>query len=61
MSERVRVMVDFSLRRLQVENVAETAPASRKEWEKPELRKIDIEQITAHHFGTGHDSRGHHS
>ena len=27
----------------------------RKEWVAPELKKIDIEQITARNFGTGKD------
>ncbi|MGD0546298.1 MAG: hypothetical protein ABR991_00535 [Terracidiphilus sp.] len=30
-----------------MENTVETALESRKEWAKPELKKIDIEQITA--------------
>jgi len=34
---------------------AEASLEPRKEWAKPELKKIDIEQITAHNAGTGHD------
>jgi len=32
-----------------MENTVETVLGSRKEWAKPELKKIDIEQITATH------------
>jgi hypothetical protein len=37
--------------------VAETSLEPRKEWVKPELKKIDIEQITAHNVGSGNDHR----
>ncbi len=38
-----------------MDSVAETSHEPRKEWTKPELKKIDIEQITASHPGHGGD------
>jgi len=38
-----------------MKNTVETRLESRKEWAKPELKKIDIEQITASGSGRGHD------
>jgi hypothetical protein len=37
--------------RVEMENVVET----RQEWAAPELKKIDVEQITAYGFGTTGD------
>jgi len=44
-----------------MKNTFDTGIETRKEWVRPELKKIDIEKITAHHFGTGADNTGHHS
>ncbi len=35
--------------------VVENSLEPRKEWAKPELKKVDIEQITAAAAGHGHD------
>ena len=34
-----------------MENVMETSVEPRKEWVAPELKKIDVEQITANDIG----------
>ena len=39
-----------------MENVMETSVEPRKEWVAPELKKIDVEQITAANFGPGGDA-----
>jgi hypothetical protein len=31
---------------------------TKKTWVTPELKKVDIEQITAHYFGSGSDGGG---
>jgi hypothetical protein len=41
--------------------VDETNVEPRKEWVTPELKKIDIEQITAANSGSGNDFLGGHS
>jgi hypothetical protein len=38
-----------------MESVAETRLEPSKEWVRPELKKIDIEQITANRRGVGGD------
>lgn len=38
--------------------IANTTPESRKEWARPELKKIDITEITAHNSGIGGDHHG---
>ena len=38
-----------------MEKVAEVMLEPRKQWAAPELKKIDIEQITAHHVRGAHD------
>jgi hypothetical protein len=41
-----------------MEDLVEVALESRKEWAKPELKKIDIEQITANtYLGSGADHK----
>jgi hypothetical protein len=39
-----------------MDNVNETCDEPRKEWAAPELKKIDVEEITA--FGNGPASEG---
>ena len=39
-----------------MENEIEIGLESKREWAKPELKKIDIEQITANKNGSGNDS-----
>jgi hypothetical protein len=39
-----------------MDNVAETIQESRKEWVTPELKKVDLEQITANTINLGDDS-----
>jgi hypothetical protein len=41
-----------------MENRFDTAPEPRKEWVAPELKKIDVEEITAGGGGGGPDGNG---
>jgi len=42
-----------------MDKVVETSQEPRKEWAKPELKKIDIEQVTANGPAPGSDGSGH--
>jgi hypothetical protein len=48
----------FSLRRGQMQSLVETNVEPRKEWVAPELKKIDVEAITAASFAGRDDSAG---
>lgn len=50
--------VSLRLRRMQMEKVIEINQDSRTEWSTPELKKVDIEQITAFQTGSGADGLG---
>jgi hypothetical protein len=52
----LKMLTNTPQRRSQMENIVETALESRKEWAKPELKKIDIEQITAAGFYRSSDA-----
>lgn len=41
-----------------MENRFDTTPESRKEWVAPELKKIDVEEITAASLSAGSDGPG---
>ena len=41
-----------------MENRFDTTPEPRKEWVAPELKKIDVEEITAANSGPGSDFGG---
>jgi hypothetical protein len=41
-----------------MENLDDTTVESRKEWTAPELKKIDVDEITAGTSGAGDDSFG---
>lgn len=41
-----------------MDNVAETIQEPRKEWVTPELKKVDLEQITAHDSKISWDGGG---
>jgi hypothetical protein len=41
-----------------MEKVIEITPDARTEWSTPELKKVDIEQITAFTTGSGADGIG---
>jgi hypothetical protein len=41
-----------------MEKVIKTSVEPRKEWVTPELKKVDIEQITATNVGGGGDALG---
>jgi hypothetical protein len=50
--------VEFHKGRLLMDGFVETNLEPRKEWAAPELKKIDIEQITAAQFSSGDDGGG---
>ena len=41
-----------------MDKVIDTSVETRKEWVAPELKKVDIEQITAHGTGKNNDLFG---
>jgi hypothetical protein len=41
-----------------MENQTEQAVETRKEWTAPELKKIDVEEITSHILNMGDDNSG---
>jgi hypothetical protein len=45
----------FTFKEMQMDNVAGTIQEPRKEWVTPELKKVDLEQITAAFPGGGAD------
>jgi hypothetical protein len=48
----------FSLRREHMDSLVETYVEPRKEWVAPELKKIDVEAITAASTGPEDDTAG---
>jgi hypothetical protein len=54
---KVNIVTYFPQRRSHMESVAETRLEPSKEWVRPELKKIDIEQITA--AGHAHNADHH--
>jgi hypothetical protein len=40
-------------------SIVEINEASKKQWLAPELKKINIEEVTANNTGTGADTLGH--
>jgi len=41
--------------------IPNTTVSPKKKWIAPELKKISIEMITAHHFSSGNDGTGGHT
>jgi hypothetical protein len=41
-----------------MDEVVDTIQEPRKEWSTPELKKVDLEQITASGFSDGFDGEG---
>lgn len=41
-----------------MENQTENAVETKKEWTAPELKKIDVEEVTSHMFNLGDDNSG---
>ena len=39
-----------------MENRTEKAVETKKEWTAPELKKVDVEDVTSHIFNLGEDS-----
>jgi hypothetical protein len=51
----------FSLQEFIMEFTVETNLESRKEWVAPKMKKIDVEEITAHGIGQQNDGNGAHT